>query len=52
MAEIVNQTGRFLQVGWLWRAGASTPAAACEMVWDEGQGDSAQGKKHSMFKAD
>ena len=37
--EIANQPDRYLPVGWLWRAGASTPAAVCEMVWEEGQGD-------------
>ena len=31
--EIANQTDRFLPVGWFWRAGASTPVAACEMVF-------------------
>ena len=37
-AVIADQTDRFLPVGWLWRGGASTPAAACEMVWEEGHG--------------
>lgn len=51
-AEIVDQTGRFLPVGWLWRAGGSTPVAACEMVWDEGQGDAIRQAKHKMSKGD
>ncbi len=46
-AEIANQTDRFLPVGWIWRAGASTPAAACEMVSDE-SADEASSKKHNM----
>ena len=29
--EVVNQAGRFLPVGWLWRAGGATAVAACEM---------------------
>jgi hypothetical protein len=37
--DIANQTGRFLPVGWYWRAGASTTAAACEMVREESTGD-------------
>ena len=49
---IVNQSDRFLSVGWLWRGGAATTAAACEMVWDDGQGDAAPQGKHSMVKAD
>jgi len=41
-----NQTGQFLPVGWGWRAGASTPLAACEMVGEEGPGDTARSVKH------
>ena len=44
--EIANQTDRFLPVGWFWRGGASTPVAACEMVWEEGQGDTERHGKH------
>ena len=51
-AEIVSQTGRFLPVGWLWRAGGSTPVAACEMVWDEAQGEAMRQAKHKMSKGD
>ena len=48
--EIVNQRARYLSVGWLWRAGASTPSAVCEMVWDEGHGDTKREVKHKMVK--
>ena len=46
--EIASRADRFLPVGWIWRAGASTPASACEMVWDEGQGDTKREVKHKM----
>lgn len=48
--EIANQTDRFLPVGWFWRAGASTPSAVCEMVWEEMPGDTARYGKHKMLK--
>lgn len=48
--EIANQTDRFLPVGWFWRAGASTPFAVCEMVWEERSGDTQRYGKHKMFK--
>lgn len=48
--EIANQTARFLPVGWLWRAGASTAVAACEMVSAEGSGDAEGDVKHKMPK--
>ncbi len=48
--EIANQTDRFLPVGWFWRAGASTPLAVCEMVWDEIPGDTERYGKHKMLK--
>ena len=48
--EIANQTDRFLPVGWFWRAGASTPVAVCEMVWDEKPGDTERFGKHKMLK--
>ena len=50
MEEIANQTDRFLPVGWFWRAGASTPSAVCEMVWDERPGDTEGYGKHKMLK--
>ncbi len=48
--EIANQTDRFLPVGWFWRAGASAPSAVCEMIWEEGQGDTERNGKHKMLK--
>ena len=47
-AEIAKQPERFLPVGWLWRAGVAQPAAVCEMVWAEGQGDRERSDKHKM----
>ena len=44
--RIASQPDRFLPVGWCWRAGASTPVAACEMVWQEGYGDTQRYAKH------
>ena len=46
--EIVNQTDRFLPVAWLWRAGRSTPASACEMVGEEGPDGAERPVKHKM----
>ena len=46
--EIANRADRFLPVGWIWRAGAASPASVCEMVWDEGQGDTKREVKHKM----
>jgi hypothetical protein len=46
--EIASQTNRFLPVGWFWRAGASTPLAVCEMVWDERPGVAQRNDKHKM----
>ena len=48
--EIASQPDRFLPVGWVWRAGAASPASVCEMVWDEEQGDSKRAVKHKMVK--
>ena len=48
-AEIVAQADRFLPVGWVWRAGASTTVAACEMVREENPGDSGRYTKHKMI---
>lgn len=47
--EIANQTDHFLPVGWLWRAGASTPVAVCEMAGPETSGDSGPRGKHKML---
>lgn len=47
--DIANQPGRFLPVGWSWRAGAAAPVAACEMVWEEG-GVGGSVAKHTMIK--
>ena len=44
--EVANQTDRFLPVGWFWRAGAPTPAAACEMVGEETSGETERYVKH------
>lgn len=49
--EITNQTDRFLPVGWVWRTGASTPSAVCEMVWEERPGDTERYGKHKMLRA-
>ena len=48
--EIANRRERFLAVGWCWRAGASTPTAACEMDEEEEQGDTVRYGKHKMLK--
>ena len=46
--EVASQADRFLPVGWLWSSGAASPASACEMVWDEGHGDTKREVKHTM----
>ena len=46
--EIANHSDRFLPVGWVWRAGASTPLAVCEMVWEETPGEAERYVKHTM----
>ena len=48
MEEIAYQTDRFLPVGWVWRAGTTTPAAVCEMVQEDGQDDAERCVKHKM----
>ena len=48
--EIANCADRFLPVGWFWRAGASTPMAVCEMVREEGPGDTERYDKHKMAR--
>jgi hypothetical protein len=51
--EIANQTASFLPVGWLWRTGASTVAAACEMVDADGPADETERPvKHKMPEQD
>ncbi len=45
-AEIANQADRFLPVAWLWRAGAVTAAAACEMVEPDSPDDDEPPVKH------
>lgn len=46
--EIAMQTDRFLAVGWVWRAGALTAAAACEMVQNDSPADAEPSVKHKM----
>ena len=46
-SDIANQSDRFLAVGWLWRAGAATTSAACEMVQDQGSGKTVRSVKHT-----
>lgn len=50
--DIATQADRFLPVAWVWRAGAATPAAACEMVQDEALGDTARTVKHTHAAMD
>ena len=47
--EIANQTDRFFPVAWVWRTGASTPSAVCEMVQEERPGDTERYGKHKMI---
>ena len=46
--EIARRTESFLPVGWLWRAGRLTVAAACEMAAQDGPEDEARTIKHKM----
>ena len=46
--QIAQQTEQFLPVGWIWRAGASTPAAACEMAEEEVPSGTERPVKHKM----
>jgi hypothetical protein len=48
--SIASQTGRFLPVGWVWRAGASAPSAVCEMVSEESADEAGRTVKHNMRK--
>ena len=45
---VSDQGERFLPVGWVWRAGACSVSAACEMVFEDGYGDSVCQVKHKM----
>lgn len=47
--EIANQSDRFLPVAWFWRAGATSTAAACEMVWAVSPGEKERRGKHKMI---
>ena len=46
LEEIARRTESFLPVGWLWRVGTVTVAAACEMAAQEGPEDEEQTVKH------
>ena len=48
--EIASRADHFLPVGWIWRAGASTSVAVCEMVWEEKPGDTERYGKHKMVE--
>lgn len=48
--EIAKQTDRFLPVGWVWRAGAPTPVAACEMDDQDKPGGAGRYVKHKMVR--
>lgn len=51
--EIAKQTASFLPVGWRWRAGAPTIAAACEMAEAAGPADEKEPSiKHKMPEDD
>ena len=46
--QIAKQADHFLPVAWVWRAGASTPLVVCEMVREEGHGDTERHVKHKI----
>ena len=48
LEEMAKRTDRFLPVAWLWRAGAPTPVAACEMDAAETPGATDRYVKHKM----
>lgn len=50
VGEIASKTHQFLPVGWVWRAGALTTSAACEMVWEEKIDNTGRSGKHKMLK--
>lgn len=47
--EIANQSDQFLPVAWFWRAGATSIAAACEMVWVQNPDETERRGKHKMI---
>lgn len=49
--EMATQAGRFLPVGWVWRDGATTPVAACEMDEQDKPGAAGRYVKHKMVRA-
>lgn len=46
--RIANQSDRYVPVAWRWRAGASTPASACEMDTSDKHGGVVAIVKHKM----
>ncbi len=50
--DVARESEQFLPVGWVWRAGARSVAAACEMVSDVGPGDEEPTVKHKMLDED
>ena len=50
-AKMAQQTDRFLPVGWVWRAGATTPVAACEMDDQDKTDGAGRTVKHKMVRA-
>lgn len=47
-ADIAAQNDQFLPTGWYWRAGASTPVAACEMAPEDEEDTGKTSTKHKM----
>ena len=45
--EVEREKALFMPVGWLWRGGKMTTAAACEMVFQDGSSDT-ETVKHKM----
>ena len=50
MEKVARQTDRFLPVGWLWRAGASTTSAVCEMIQEDPSAEEQRSVQHKMPK--
>ena len=48
--EITNQSDQFVPVAWLWRTGATSVSAACEMVWVQSPDETERRGKHKMIK--
>ena len=46
--EVATQTDQFLPVGWVWRAGACSTAAACDMVQNVSVDGGETSLKHKM----